>query len=124
MKEAVGKGWIPALVDADEHKGRLELEAARDVLTDPVLFKLFQLHLNRAREMYSVGQEPWCIRENETPLDHLARRQKAPGCDADIRRRVMRCGCNRGTTPREEASAHRWSYWAALGGNYPPIGGG
>ena len=54
MKEAVGKGRIPALVDADEHKGRLELETARDVLTDPVLFKLFQLQLNRAREMYSV----------------------------------------------------------------------
>jgi len=88
MKEAVGKGRIPALVDADEHKGRLELEAARDVLTDPVLFKLFQLQLNRAREMYSVGQEPWCIRENETLLDHLARRQKAP--ESAVRWRKMR----------------------------------
>jgi hypothetical protein len=41
----------------------------------------------------------------------------------DIRRLVMRCGYNRDTTPREEGSARRGSYWAALGANYSPIGG-
>ena len=41
----------------------------------------------------------------------------------DIRRRLMRCGYNRDTTPREEGSARRGSYWAALGANYSPFGG-